>query len=258
VILPPTPLEGDDVAGRLVGKVAIVTGAGTGMGQAIAVALAEEGANLTLAGRTVDTLEGTAAAARERGVDVLVAPTDVSDAAQAEAMVAATVERWGRVDLLVNNAGTNRKRRSYADQQREDWDAVVRTNLDGVYHCTQAVLPILRRQGGGQVINISSQAGRRASALSGVAYSAAKHGVVALTQSLNDEEWRNGIRACCIEPGEVATPIMEFRPQVPPRETWVDMLQPEDLAEAVRYVATSPARVLVDEISIRPRVRRLG
>jgi NADP-dependent 3-hydroxy acid dehydrogenase YdfG len=81
--------------------------------------------------------------------------------------------------------------------------------------------------------------------------------VVALTQSLNEEEWRNGIRATCIEPGEVATPILDLRPDPPPRETWADMLQAEDIAEAVRYVATSPSRVCVDEISIRPRVRRV-
>jgi NADP-dependent 3-hydroxy acid dehydrogenase YdfG len=133
----------------------------------------------------------------------------------------------------------------------------VRTNLDGVYFCTQAVLPTMRAQRRGQIVNISSLAGRRASVVSGVAYSAAKHGVVALTQSLNEEEWRNGVRASCIEPGETATPILEQRPSVPPRESWADMLQAEDIAEAVRYLATLPERVLVDELSIRPTIRRL-
>jgi NADP-dependent 3-hydroxy acid dehydrogenase YdfG len=244
--------------GRLPGRVAIVTGAGTGMGRAIALALAEEGARLVLAGRSADRLAETASALDAIGARAIVRPTDVTEPGQCQALAQAALDGWGQIDLLVNNAGTNTRRRGYADATLDDWSAVVRTNLDGVYYCTQAVLPTMRAQGRGQIINISSLAGRRASVVSGVAYSASKHGVVALTQSLSEEEWRNGIRASCVEPGETATPILELRPSVPPPESWADMLQAEDIAEAVRYLATLPERVLVDELSIRPRVRRLG
>src|SRR5213596_1574661 len=178
---------------RLAERVAIVTGAGTGMGRAIALALAEEGARIVLAGRNAENLAETARAVEAAGGQVFVQPTDVTEPAQCQALAQAALDRWGRVDLLVNNAGTNTRRRGYADATLDDWNAVVRTNLDGVYFCTQAVLPTMRAQRRGQIVNISSLAGRRASVVSGVAYSAAKHGVVALTQSLNEEEWRNGI-----------------------------------------------------------------
>jgi NADP-dependent 3-hydroxy acid dehydrogenase YdfG len=243
------------MAGRLEGKVAVVTGAGSGMGRAIAVALGEEGAQVALAGRRREQLEETA---RSVASAPLVHAADVSRPGDAEALAKAVLDRWGRVDVLVNNAGVNRKRRAYADTEIEDWDAIVRTNLDGVFYCTRVFLPAMREQRGGQVINISSGAGRRPSTVSGVAYSASKHGVHAMTFLLNDEEWRNGIRASVIAPGEVATAILEQRPEVPPKETWTDMLQPEDIAEAVRYLVTLPPRVLVDELSIRPSVRRIG
>ena len=202
--------------GRLAGKVAIVTGAGSGMGRSIVVTLAREGARQIIAGRSLDKLEETAAEARKSGAEVVVVSIDVSDPSQAATLASKALELWGRIDLLVNNAGTNTKRRAYADAELADWDSVVRTNLDGVYHCTRAVLPSMREQKAGQIINISSMAGRQASVMSGVAYSASKHGVVALTQSLNQEEWKNGIRGTCIEPGEVATPILDLRPDVPP------------------------------------------
>ena len=244
--------------GRLAGKVAIVTGAGSGMGRSIVLTLAREGARQIIAGRSLDKLEETATEARKSGAEVVVISIDVSDPTQALTLATKALEHWGRIDLLVNNAGTNTKRRAYADAELADWDSVVRTNLDGVYHCTRAVLPTMRQQKAGQVINISSMAGRQASVMSGVAYSASKHGVVALTQSLNQEEWKHGIRGTCVEPGEVATPILDLRPDVPPKETWADMLQPNDIAETVLFLALLPQRVLIDEMTIRPTVRRVG
>jgi len=240
---------------RLTGQVAIVTGAGSGMGREIARALAQEGASLALIGRRSSPLAETAALV---GGTARTFAIDVAQWDAVERTIATIARELGRIDILVNNAGTNTRRRSWKDAEIADWDVVVRTNLDGVFFTTRAVLPTMRSQGSGLIVNISSLAGRSASVISGAPYSASKHGVVALTQSVNLEEWRHGIRAACIEPGEVATPILEFRPEVPPRETWSDMLQPEDIAETVRFIATLPSRVLVDEIAIRPRVRRLG
>ena len=194
---------------RLADRVAIVTGAGTGMGRAIALVLAEEGALVVLAGRRAELLAEAARAVEAIGGAVVVQVTDVTEPAQCQALAPDSARPLG-----TDRPARQQRRRQHAAARlrRRDARRLERrgaTNLDGVYYCTQAVLPTMRAQGGGQIVNISSLAGRRASVMSGVAYSAAKHGVIALTQSVNDEEWRHGVRASCVEPGETATPILE-------------------------------------------------
>jgi len=242
--------------GYLHGKVIIVTGASTGMGRAIAVGMAAEGARLGLVARNGAKLEETAAQARAKGAQVLAFPGDVSDNECAKRVVATVVERFGRVDVLVNNAGTNTFHRNFSDTSVSDWHRVVETNLTGAFLFTRHVLPPMRKAGKGQIINISSGAGLAPSAPSGVAYSASKHAIHALTGSINLEERHHGIKACAIAPGETDTPNLNLRPRPPAKADLAKMLTPEDIANAVIYVAGQPERVSVELIVINPTVRR--
>ncbi len=177
---------------------------------------------------------------------------DVADARQVQEMVDAVVARWDRLDLLVNNAGLNIKKRTLRELTPEAWNQLIRTNLDGAFYCIHAVLPVMRRQQRGLVINISSVAGKRAGPLGGAAYAASKFGMSALGICLGAEEKDAGIRVCNIYPGEVDTPILENRPQPVTPEHRQSILQPEDVAMAVEFVASLPARVSVPELVIKP------
>lgn len=242
--------------GSLQGKVIIVTGASTGMGQAIALGMATAGATLGLVARNKEKLEETAARARAKGVEVLALPGDVSDNECAKRVVATMVERFGRVDVLVNNAGTNTFHRNLADISATDWQHVLNTNLTGAFLFTRHVLPPMRKAGRGQIINISSGAGVAPSAPAGVAYSASKHAIHSLTGSINLEERRHGIKACVIAPGETDTPNLDLRPLPPSSEDLAKMMRPEDIANAVIYVASQPEHVSVEQVVINPTVRR--
>jgi NAD(P)-dependent dehydrogenase (short-subunit alcohol dehydrogenase family) len=237
------------------GHVAIVTGASSGIGRATAVALARAGAAVVLVSRRQAELDGLAAEIRPINERVLALPTDVGQLAQVQAAAATTLQHFGRIDILVNNAGMNTKQRHFTDMAREDWEQVIAVDLTACFDFIQAVLPAMRQQQQGTVINVSSNAGRQASVLSGVAYSAAKAGLISLNQSLNVEEWKHGIRACVVEPGEVDTPIILARPQVPTEEHRATMLKPEDVAAAILMVCELPMRAAVEELFIRPRVR---
>ena len=242
--------------GSLQGKVAIVTGASSGMGRAIAVGMAAEGACLALVARTRETLDETASLARAAGGDVLTFPGNVADNQLARRVVGSMLERFGRIDILVNNAGTNTFHRNFADASVADWHRVIETNLTGAFFFTRHVLPSMRKAGRGQIINISSGAGLAPSAPSGVAYSASKHAIHSLTGSINLEERRHGIKACVIAPGETATPNLDLRPRPPAPEDHATMLRPEDIANAVIYVASQPEHVSVESLVLNPTIRR--
>jgi NADP-dependent 3-hydroxy acid dehydrogenase YdfG len=240
----------------LTGKVAIVTGAGSGIGRAAAVKLAQAGADITLIARTADTLREVAAEVEATGRRALMQPLSVNDWPAVEAAVRATVETFGRVDVLVNNAGTNTPKRTLLEASVEDWRTVVDVNLTGAYLCTRAVLPIMRQQGEGTIINIASVAGKSASLLGGAHYSASKAGVLSLTQSINGEQRQHNIRATVISPGEVATPILDRRAVPPTAEERARMLQPEDLAAVIVLVAGLPQRACIEDIVVRPTYLR--
>jgi NADP-dependent 3-hydroxy acid dehydrogenase YdfG len=242
--------------GRLEGAVAVVTGGGSGIGQAAAVALAREGADVAVVGRRREPLEEVAALVGHEGRRALPVALDVADAGAVQRLAAEVVDSFGRVDVLVNSAGINVPRRDLASLSVEDWHRVLQINLTGTFLTTNAFLPAMRSRRTGTVVNISSMAGYRPSALTGPAYNAAKAGVNSLTESVNMAERRNGIRACVICPGEVATPILENRPVPPSAEARATMLQPEDIADTVVFVATLPQRANVELLTIYPTEQR--
>lgn len=239
--------------GRLDGKVAWVTGAGSGIGAATARALALEGATVVLSGRRQAALEEVAGGLAGRP---LVAPCDVTDAAEVARLVARIGAECRRLDILVANAGTNVVRRDWAQLDPADALAVIQGNLTQGFHCSLAVLPTMRAQKSGLLVHTASLAGRLVSLLSGPAYTAAKHGLVAMSHALNIQEGVNGIRSTVILPGEVATPILDKRPVPVSAEDKARMLQPEDVADLVRYVACTHPRVRLDEIWITPTWNR--
>ena len=241
---------------RLEGQVALVTGAGSGVGRAAALALAAEGAAVALASRTEASLHETAAmiAAQPRYTPerVLVVPCDVTVPVQVHDMVTDVHRRLSRLDILVNNAGVNVPRRALAELRVEDWQRIVATNLDGAFLCVHAVLPLMRAQGGGTLIHIGSQAARRPGALGGAAYTAAKAGLAGLSAVINAEERRHGIRSSLLILGDVDTPLLDQRPEPPPAAARALALQPEDVAACVVLIATLPGRATVEELALLP------
>jgi NAD(P)-dependent dehydrogenase (short-subunit alcohol dehydrogenase family) len=239
----------------LAGKVAWITGGGSGMGLGGAIELARAGARVVISGRNAQTLAPAAAAVKEAGEGEALL-LDVSDRA-AVARVAADIEqRHGRIDILVNSAGINLPKRHFRTMSVEGWDEVVGINLSGLFYCCYAVLPGMRARQDGLIVNISSWAGRYASRLTGPAYNATKRAVIALTESLNMEECANGIRATSLLPAEAATPILEKRPVPPSAEERTRMLQPEDLGKTILFLAMLPPRACVNELVISPTWNR--
>jgi len=215
-----------------------------------------EGATLGLVARSADRLEETASLARAKGAEVLSFPGDVADNELAKRVARTMIERFGRIDILVNNAGTNTYHRNLADMSVADWNQVFSTNLTGAFLFTRHVLPHMRKAGKGQIINISSGAGLAPNPPAGVTYFASKHALHSLTGSINLEERRHGIRACVIAPGETDTPNLDLRPRPPAKEDLAKMLRPEDIANAVVYIASQTDHVSVELLVINPTVRR--
>jgi NAD(P)-dependent dehydrogenase (short-subunit alcohol dehydrogenase family) len=233
---------------------AVVTGAGSGVGRAVALKFAAGGWQVALVGRRAETLAETAAlAGSEADGRVAVFPCDVSVPDEVAAMGAAVLGRFGDVDVLVNAAGINVPRRSFETLSVDDWHRVLATNLHGAYYCVQAFLPGMRQRQTGTIININSDVGKAARDLAGAAYVSSKFGLMGLTQQINAEERARGVRACSICPRDINTPLLDKRPQPPSPQMRARMLQPEDLAACVWLVATLPARVVLDEISLSTR-----
>jgi NADP-dependent 3-hydroxy acid dehydrogenase YdfG len=241
---------------RLRGKVAWVTGAGSGIGEAAAVMLAEDGAAVVLTGRRLAPLEAVAARIEAAGGTAEVQPADLMDPAAVKAVGAFIAQRFGRLDILVNNAGLNITPRRWGVLTTEGVDELVRGNLSSAMYCVTVALPFMRAQKDGVLIHTASMAGRSVSPLSGPGYTAAKHGVVAMSHSINMEECVNGIRSCVVCPGEVATPILDKRPNPLSAEDKGRMVQSEDVGDLIRYVACLPPHVTINEVWITPTHNR--
>jgi NADP-dependent 3-hydroxy acid dehydrogenase YdfG len=242
---------------KLKGKVAWITGAGTGIGLAAAQALAESGATVVMSGRRKEVLAPEAEKIRGKGGRAEVEVLDVSDAKAVKKVADAILSRHGQVDILVNSAGLNTPTRYWKNQTLESWNEVIRINLDGSFYTIHAVLPSMRARQNGVIINVSSWAGVHHPKLTGAAYNGSKHAVTAMTETLNMEECQNGIRACAICPAEVSTPIMDKRPVPPSAEDKARMLQPWDMGDAIRYVAELPAHVCINQLIISPTWNRM-
>lgn len=243
------------MSSSLKGKVAWITGGGSGIGLAGAVELVKAGAHVVISGRTKETNASADKELKALGSAEAIL-LDVADKKAVKAAADAILAKHGRIDILVNSAGTNATQRNFDVVTTEAWDDVVAINLSGLFYCVHSVLPAMRKQKDGLIINVSSWAGRFPSKLTGPAYNATKRGVIALTEQINMEECMNGIRASSVLPGEVATPILRKRPVPPSKEEQDRMTQAEDLGQAILFIATMPARTCVNELIIAPTWNR--
>lgn len=240
---------------QLQGQVAWVTGGGSGIGLAGAMALVQAGVHVVISGRTASTNASALATLQAHGSAEAIL-LDVADKHAVKAAAEHIVKTHGRLDILVNSAGTNATHRNFDVVTAEAWDDVVNINLSGLFYAVHAVLPTMRRQQSGLIINVSSWAGLYASKLTCPAYNATKRAVLALTESINMEECTHGIRATSLLPGEVATPILDKRPVPPSAEQRARMVQAEDMGDAILFVAQMPARACINELIISPTFNR--
>jgi NADP-dependent 3-hydroxy acid dehydrogenase YdfG len=246
--------------GRLEGKTAWVTGAGSGIGEAVAERFAAEGAAVVVTGRRREKLEEVAGRIRAAGGTAHVQPADLMQAAQVRRVAEWIAAELNRLDVLVSNAGLNITERDWTRLSPAGIDELIGGNLTSAFYVAQAVLPIMRAQGqaggGGVMIHTASMAGRNIGPMSGPGYVAAKHGVVAMSHSINMEECQHNIRSTAFCPGEVNTEILLKRPNKLSREDLDRMLQPADCAETILHIATLPPHVTLNEVWITPTHNR--
>ena len=253
---PKAGSDGSPAQGDLKSKVVWITGAGSGIGEACALAFGQAGAQVILTGRRKQALQDVAGRIESMGGQAQVMEGDMMDREQVAAIASAIDQHYRGLHILLNNAGLNVLERHWSVLSAEHAHEVIQGNLSSAFYGVIAALPIMRRQGDGLLIHTSSWAGRFVSRVSGPAYSAAKHGMVAMSYAINQEEFRHGIRSTVICPAEVATPILDKRPVPVSAEDREKMLQSEDLARTVMHVATAPRHVCINEIVISPTWNR--
>ncbi|SEA12068.1 hypothetical protein SAMN04488065_1945 [Haloplanus vescus] len=243
-------------ANPLDGQVALVTGASSGIGEATAKALADAGASVGLAARRESELQAVADDIESAGGEALVVPTDVTEESQVESMIDTTASELGGLDILVNNAGVMLLE-AVADADTDNWRQMVEVNLLGLMSATKTALPVMKENGGGHVVNVSSIAGRMSMA-TGSGYNATKFGVNGFTEAFRKEVTDDGIRTTIIEPGLVDTELADHIPDEDIQaetEEWVDSIEPltgEDIARSIRFAVSQPQHVSINEMLIRP------
>jgi NADP-dependent 3-hydroxy acid dehydrogenase YdfG len=241
---------------KLDGKVAVVTGASSGIGEATAEALAAEGATVVVAARREERLTDLTKRIEESGGKVLAATCDVTDEAQAHGLIRRAEDEFGRVDILVNNAGVMLLS-TVGKGLSEEWRRMFDVNVLGLLYATDAAIETMKRQGGGHLVNVSSVAGRKVTRDSSGVYAGSKFAVGAISEGLRQELLEENIRVTIVEPGAVATELTDHITDEDARESLggllnLEILQAEDIANAIVYAVTQPERVSVNEILIRP------
>ena len=242
--------------GALNGQVAIVTGGGSGIGRETVRMLAAEGAHVVVSGRRQAPLDETVAEISRAGGVAAARVADMESATDPAALAQWVIQTFGRVDILINNAGHSSTVRAIRWVRKDDWDSVIAANLTGVYLITQAVLPGMIERGGGTIVTVSSVAGIRPGLIGGVPYSAAKAAVRNLMGHIHSEHRDKGIRATTILPAEVDTPILDRRPLPPNAKARSTMMQSEDVARAIMFCVTLPPRTVVEELVMVPTIQR--
>ena len=242
--------------GTLDGQVAIVTGAGTGIGEVTAGMLAAEGAQVVICGRRQAPLDAVVKTIEKGGGRCAARAVDLEDPDAAAAFVAWTLERFGRVDVLINNAGHSSHARSVRWVSRKEWDSVMNVNVNAVYVLTQAVLPGMIERKAGTIVTVGSMAALKAGLIGGAPYGAAKAAVRNLMQHVHNTLRNHGIRATIIMPAEVDTPILDKRPHNPDAAARATMMQADDVARAILLAVTLPPRTVIEEIVMSPTILR--
>jgi len=235
----------------LSGQVAVIVGASSGVGRAAAVLFAREGTKVVAAARREDRLQSLKDELAREQRDIIVRRADASSVEDMQQLAQATLEQFGRIDILVFASGTNTPDRSMERLTPEIWNSLIDTNLNGAFYATHAILPSMRKAGSGHLIYISSISGLLPD-VSGAAYQASKRGVLALAHAIRMEEKQNGIRTCAICPGLINTELLEKRPVKPTPEALAKALQAEDVAEVILFVAKLPAHASVPEMQVLP------
>ena len=242
--------------GVLDGQVAIMTGGGSGIGREAALMLAAEGAQVVVAGRRKAPLDAVVGEITRAGGHAVARACDVAKPAEGRVLAEWTEAQYGRVDVLVNNAGHSSRARNVRWVKQEEWESVLAVNLTGVYALTQAVLPGMIARGGGTIITVSSLAALRPGLIGGAPYGAAKAGVLNLMGHVHTVLREKGIRATTIMPAEVDTPILDNRPLNPDAAARATMMQAVDVARAIMLCVTLPPRTVIETMVISPTILR--
>lgn len=246
------------MSGPLVGRVALVTGASSGIGEAAAVALAKAGATVAVSARRADRLQELVKKIEAFGVKGLALPGDIVDEQVAKHVVGETVKQFGRLDILINSAGIIQAG-NVENADIEEWHRVFDVNLFGSVCTCKAAIPHMRALGRGDIINISSTSARRA-ANKFLSYSASKFAVNSMTEGMRQVVCQEGIRVCVIEPGATATEVSEGISDPKQREVIRahinkdGAMKPDDVADAILFVVTLPQRVNITQMQIRPTI----
>ena len=238
----------------LSGQVVVIVGASSGIGRAAAVLFAREGARVVASARREDRLETLKDELAKEQREIAIHPADASNAKEMQQLGQDVLAEFGKIDILVFCSGTNTPDRSLERLNPGIWDSLIEVNLNGAFYATDAVLPSMREAGGGHLIYISSISGLVPD-VSGAAYQASKRGVIGLAHAIRVEEKQNSIRTCVICPGLVNTELLEKRPVKPSADVLAKALLPEDVAEAILFVAKLPPHASVPEMQVMPTVQ---